>query len=169
MKKIFLVYGDPSAHLLASELVRNLKAKEPDIKIEHIGSTSIEELVAKPIIDIMIGLKDFSTANNHISTMEALGYKYVTKYESIIPGDKYFTKDLNGKRTYHVHMVGFETKLWNRHLMFRNQLRNNPVDRKKYLELKKDLAKREWSCGFEYAEAKSEFITGILDKISKRK
>ena len=138
--------------------------KESDIKIEHIGSTSIEGLAAKPIIDIMIGLKDFNTANNHISTIESLGYNYVSKYENIMPHRRFFTKESSGKRTHHVHMVGLESEFWNRHLRFRNHLRNNNEDRDKYLELKMDLAKREWANGNEYADAKSEFIKEIEEK-----
>lgn len=138
--------------------------KEPDIKIEHIGSTSVKGLDAKPIIDIMIGLKDFNTADNHISTIESLGYNYIPKYEDVMPHRRFFTKESNGKRTHHIHMVGLETEFWNRHLRFRDHLRNNNEDRNKYMELKMDLVKREWANGNEYADAKSEFIKEIEEK-----
>lgn len=138
--------------------------KESDIKIEHIGSTSVDGLAAKPIIDIMIGLKDFNTADNHISSIESLGYNYISKYEDLMPYRRFFTKESNGKRTHHIHMVGYKTEFWNRHLRFRNHLRINNEDRDKYLELKMDLAKREWANGNEYADAKSEFINEIEEK-----
>ncbi len=139
--------------------------KEPDAKIEHIGSTSVDGLGAKPVIDVMIGLRNFNTANNHISAIESLRYSYVSQYESVLPFHRFFTKELNGKRTHHIHMGGLETEFWNRHLRFRDHLRENNEDRDKYLELKMDLAKREWTDGNEYADAKSEFIKGIEEKI----
>jgi len=139
--------------------------KEADAKIEHIGSTSVNGLGAKPIIDIMIGLADFNTANSHISTIESLRYKYVSQYENVMPYRRFFTKELNGKRTHHIHMVELNTEFWERHLKFRNHLRTHSEDREKYLELKLDLAKREWADGNEYADAKSEFIKGIEQKL----
>ena len=131
---------------------------EPNIVIEHIGSTSVEGLGAKPVIDIMIGLKDFRTANNHIKAIENLGYRYISEYENVMPYRRFFTKDSNGKRTHHIHMVEIDTEFWSRHLKFRDQLRNNSNYKDQYYKLKLDLAKREWKDGNEYAAAKSEFI-----------
>jgi len=138
--------------------------KEPDIKIKHIGSTSIEGLAAKPIIDIMIGLKDFNTANNHIFAIENSGYNYVSKHEDVMPYRRFFTKEFDEKRTHHIHMVEYGTEFWNRHLRFRDHLKANKLDRDRYQKLKLDLAKREWNDGNEYADAKSEFIKEIEEK-----
>jgi GrpB-like predicted nucleotidyltransferase (UPF0157 family) len=143
--------------------------KERDIKIEHIGSTSVEGLGAKPIIDIMIGLQDFNTADNHISKIESLGYNYVSKYEDVMPYRRFLTKESSKKRTHHIHMVGLETEFWDRHLRFRNHLRVNNEDRDKYFELKMDLAKGEWTDEEEYADAKSEFIKEIEEKTMAKK
>ncbi|MEN8125894.1 MAG: GrpB family protein [Bacteroidota bacterium] len=140
--------------------------KEQGIKIEHIGSTSINGLGAKPIIDIVIGLKDFKTANNHISTIEKLGYKYVPKFENEMPYRRFFIKESNGKRTHHIHLVELKTEFWDRHLRFRNHLRSNNEDRDKYMELKMRLSEKDWNNGNEYADAKSEFIKDIENKIS---
>lgn len=138
--------------------------KEQGAKIEHIGSTSIKGLGAKPIIDIMIGLIDFNTANSHISAITRLGYIYVWEYENKMPYRKFFTKEVNGNRTHHIHLVGLETEFWNRHLKFRNHLRLNTEDRDKYMNLKINLAKKEWIDGNEYADAKFEFIRNIEKK-----
>ena len=138
---------------------------ETEVFIEHIGSTSIKGLGSKPIIDILIGLKDFKTANNHIKSIEQLGYEYVAKHEHLIPNRRYFTKRRKRAKTHHIHMVGYQSSIWNRHMEFRNHLRTNIEDRDKYLDLKLNLAKKEWNNGSEYADAKSEFIEEIELKI----
>ena len=143
-----------------SKLLLN-SIKEQGCKIEHIGSTSIKGLGAKPVIDIMIGLIDFNTADNHISAITRQGYTYVSEFENEMPYRRFFTKEINRKRTHHIHMVELETEFWNRHLKFRNHLRLNNEDRDKYMDLKMNLAKREWADGNEYAAAKSEFIRNI--------
>ena len=143
-----------------SKLLLNL-IKEQGCKIEHIGSTSIKGLGAKPVIDIMIGLRDFNTADNYISAITRQGYTYVSEFENEMPYRRFFTKEINNKRTHHIHMVELETEFWNRHLKFRNHLRLNHNDRNKYMDLKMNLSKREWTDGNEYAAAKSEFIRNI--------
>ena len=140
---------------------------ESGIQIEHIGSTSVIGLGAKPIIDIMIGLKDFKTADNHIEAIVNLGYNYVKKYESIMPFRRFFTKGTVGNRTHHLHMVEINSEFWVRLLRFRNHLRENKEHRDKYLELKINLAKREWEDSNDFAEAKTEFIRRIEEKIKK--
>ena len=141
-----------------------------NIKIEHIGSTSVEGLAAKPIIDIMIGLENFNLADEQIEKIENLGYQYISKYEDIMPFRRFFVKENNGIRTHHIHMVEIGTKFWTRHLLFRDHLKINIDDRDKYCKLKKELAKQDWIDGDEYAKAKSEFIQAIERKaVAKNK
>ena len=140
---------------------------EPGIQIKHVGSTSVIGLSAKPIIDIMVGLIDFNTADNHISKIEKLGYEYVSKFETIMPYRRFFTKEIGGIRTHHTHMVEIGSDFWERHLLFRNHLRSNQRDRDEYQELKINLAKREWEDSNDYANAKTEFIRRIEKKARK--
>ena len=137
---------------------------DPDIVIEHIGSTSVEGLGAKPVIDIMIGVADFKSVNCYIGAIEKLGYTYVSKYEDTMPYRRFFTKDSSGKRTHHIHMVEIDTEFWKRHLKFRDELRNNDQYRDDYYKLKLELSEREWVDGNEYAGAKSDFIKGVESK-----
>jgi GrpB-like predicted nucleotidyltransferase (UPF0157 family) len=134
---------------------------EASIKIEHIGSTAVVGLAAKPIIDIMIGLPDFSAADKFVPKIEALGYEYFKKYEAEMPFRRYLAKDSNGVRTHQIHMVEIGGEFWERHLLFRDYLRQNPETANKYAVLKKRLAEREWEDVNEYADAKTEFIKGI--------
>src|SRR5437016_2277168 len=73
--------------------------------IQHIGSTSVKGLAAKPIIDIMVGLRRLLDAQDCIMPIEALDYEYVPEYEVEFPERRYFRKDINGVRSHHIHMV----------------------------------------------------------------
>ncbi len=141
---------------------------EASAKVEHIGSTSIDGLAAKPIIDILVGLPDFSVADSLVPRIEALGYEYFKKYEDEMPFRRYFAKNMNGIRTHQIHMVEIGSEFWERHLLFRDYLRQNPEVASKYAVLKKQLAAREWEDVNEYADAKSEFIKGIENKAKKQ-
>ena len=139
--------------------------EEDEVFIEHIGSTSIEGMGAKPIIDMMMGLKNFETSRQHVTAIKAIGYEHVTKHDHLIPNRRYFTKKKDGIKTHHLHVVEYQSEIWNRHLEFRDYLRSNPDARSEYYDLKLNLAKRNWNSGSEYADAKSEFIQAILQKI----
>lgn len=149
-------------HLLQSVL------GEDSAEVEHIGSTAVNGLAAKPVIDIMIGLPDFSVADKVVPRIEALGYGYIKKYEDEMPFRRYFAKNSNGIRTHQIHMVEVGSKFWGRHLLFRDYLRQNPDIAKKYAVLKKQLAEREWVDVNEYADAKSEFIKDIENKAKEQ-
>ena len=130
-------------------------------RIEHVGSTSVVGLAAKPVIDLMVGLEDFSLADGLVPKIEALGYEYVQKYEAVMPFRRFFIKDREGIRTHQIHMVGIGTEFWGRMLLFRDYLRDNPGAAAEYAALKKELAQREWADTNEYADANTEFIRGI--------
>lgn len=129
--------------------------------IEHIGSTSIPDLAAKPIIDIMLGVEILKDADGIIPKMRELGFEYVSKYEDVMPYRRYFVKRENGKSTYHVHTVEINSSFWKRHLLFRDYLRRNPQARDDYCKLKKELAQKEWKDRNDYTDAKTEFICNI--------
>jgi GrpB-like predicted nucleotidyltransferase (UPF0157 family) len=141
---------------------------EGSSEIEHIGSTAVNGLAAKPVIDIMIGLPDFSVADKLVPKIETLSYEYMNKYEDEMPFRRYFAKNLNGIRTHQIHMVETGSEFWGRHLLFRDYLRQNPEIANDYAALKKQLAKREWADVNEYADAKSEFIKNIENKAKKQ-
>ena len=138
--------------------------RELPAQIEHIGSTAVAGLAAKPIIDLMVGLEDFSVADNVVPKIEALGYEYIQKYESVMPFRRFLIKEQEGMRTHQIHMVGTGGEFWERHILFRDYLRQNPVVAEQYASLKKALAGREWEDVNEYADAKTAFIREIEDK-----
>jgi len=129
--------------------------------IEHVGSTSVEGLAAKPVIDIMIGLHDFTLADKLVPAITALGYQYIQKYEKVMPYRRYFKKIAHGTDTHHIHMVAAGGEFWQRHLLFRDYLRANPVVAASYAVLKRELAGIEWDDVNDYADAKTAFIKNI--------
>lgn len=142
------------------KLLQNVLGRDIAL-IEHIGSTSVIGLAAKPIIDIMVGLHEFSIANSFVPKVKAVGYDYIPQYEDVMPYRRFFVKKVQQRVTHQIHMVESGSEFWERHLLFRDYLRENPEVAKKYASLKKELAEREWLDTNEYAEAKTEFIRSI--------
>lgn len=162
MKVTVVEYSPVWPELFAQEkhLLQEVLANT-GVVIEHVGSTSVVGLAAKPIIDLMLGLPDFSLADSLIPKITAQGYVYVSKYEDVMPDRRYFTKKQGQSTTHHIHMVAIGSEFWQRHLLFRDFLRQNPGAARAYAALKKELAQREWQDGNDYAEAKTEFIRSI--------
>jgi len=131
-----------------------------DAVIEHVGSTAVPGLGAKPIIDIMVGVPALVDVEDRIPALESAGYEYVPEYEQQLPDRRYFRKPRHGSRAFHVHCVVTGSDFWIRHLAFRDHLRTHPQSAAAYYALKRELAMRV-SKG-EYTEAKSPFIASVL-------
>lgn len=131
-----------------------------DAVIEHIGSTAVPGLLAKPVIDILVGVPRLEDAERRVASLEGAGYEYVPKYEVELPERRYFRKPRLGPRVYHVHCVVTHSALWVRHLAFRDHLRAHPDCAAEYAALKQELATR---MGKEhYTDAKGPFIANVL-------
>jgi GrpB-like predicted nucleotidyltransferase (UPF0157 family) len=131
-------------------------------EIEHMGSTAVEGLAAKPVIDIMVGLRRLLDAQDCIMPIEAMDYEYVPEFEDKFPERRYFRKTKNGIRTHQIHMVEIHSDFWKRHLRFRDHLRLHPEAAEDYAALKKELAKKFEDDREGYTNAKTDFIEGIL-------
>ncbi len=130
--------------------------------IEHIGSTAVPSLAAKPIIDIMIGLHDLLDAGECIEPVIELGYEYVPEYENEMPERRFFRKDTDEIRSHHIHMVEYGSAFWHRHLAFRDILRSRPSVAKEYELLKRRLAEEFGDDRKAYTDAKTGFIQNAL-------
>ncbi|MEI8134200.1 MAG: GrpB family protein [bacterium] len=131
-------------------------------EIQHIGSTAVEGLAAKPVIDIMIGLRRILDSPDCIMPIEAMGYEYHPEFEDEFPERRYFRKMRGTTRTHQIHMVEIDTDFWKRHLRFRDYLRANPESAQEYATLKRGLAEEHTNDREAYTNAKSEFIQEIL-------
>jgi GrpB-like predicted nucleotidyltransferase (UPF0157 family) len=133
------------------------------VAIEHVGSTAVNGLAAKPIIDIMLGVRDLSIGERCIHPLEAIGYDY--RGEAGIPGRLFFRK--GQPRSHHLHMVRHGSEFWERHILFRELLRRRPDLAAEYGALKKKLAIKYRTQRLEYTDAKTPFIEQALAEIGK--
>ena len=141
----------------ATEAAR-IHAVLPGIAVEHIGSTSVPGLPAKPVLDLMLGYAgDLAPV---IATLVSLGYQHYGEHG--IPGREFFTGDAAGQRTHHIHLVRQGSEFWLRHLAFRDALRRDDKLRDGYGALKRELALRHSDDVSGYTDAKSDFIAGVL-------
>src|SRR5436305_975960 len=97
---------------------------ELDPKIEHVGSTSVPGLAAKPIIDVMIGVRE-EDLNRSVEPLKALGYQYAPEFEVEMPYRRHLRGFENGIRTEHLHVVPYMHEFWVRHILFREYLRTH--------------------------------------------
>ena len=132
------------------------------VAVEHSGSTAVPGLGAKPIIDILIGVRKLSDAGACIEPLEALGYHYVPEYEAEIPDRRYFRR--GRPRTHHVHMVEVGGDFWVNQLLFRDYMRANPEVAREYYALKKRLAEEHREDRDAYTDAKTDFVMGALGR-----
>ena len=126
------------------------------VAVEHIGSTSVPGLCAKPIVDIAVGLLKLELTDNQIAAMEELGYEYLGEFG--LPGRLYFRK--GDPRTHHVHVVEHGGMHWERQLVFRDALRTDPEERRRYDAFKRRLA-AEGHSREAYTELKTPFIRAV--------
>jgi GrpB-like predicted nucleotidyltransferase (UPF0157 family) len=155
--RIELVDHDPSwAELFATEKDRiSAVFGGRAVGIEHIGSTAVPDLCAKPIVDVLVGLRDLEISDDEVEAMRALGYQYLGEYG--LPERLFFRKD---PRTHHVHVVLHGGEHWVRQLTFRDALRTDEEERRRYAEFKRRLA-AEGHPRDVYTELKTPFIREV--------
>ena len=149
---------DPSwAELFEAERLRLAPVfDEQAVAIEHIGSTSVPDLCAKPIVDILVGLRELDLSGGHVEAMQSLGYEYLGEYG--LPGRLFFHK--GEPRTHNVHVVEHGGEHWERQLTFRDALRADPEERRRYDAFKRRLAAEGHSREV-YTELKTPFIREV--------
>jgi GrpB-like predicted nucleotidyltransferase (UPF0157 family) len=133
---------------------------DPVAAVEHIGSTAVAGLAAKPVIDILVGLRTLDLTRAHIAAMEALGYEYLGEYG--IPGRLFFHK--GRPRSHHVHAVLLGSDLWERHLAFRDFLRAHPDEAQRYGDFKRGLATEVAGDRERYVDGKSVFAYDLQER-----
>lgn len=133
-----------------------------DVTIEHIGSTAVPGLGAKPIIDIMLGAPSIAVAEARIPALEADGYRYVKEFEVAFPDRRYFVKRDGQPGRFHLHAVVKGSPFWMRQLAFRDALRADPALAERYWKVKQRMAARFPNDREAYTEGKTDFIRGVL-------
>ena len=146
---------------LAAELRTALAGM--DAVVEHVGSTSVPGLAAKPIIDIAVGVRGEVAIDRVIHILEPLGYIY--RRDEGANGGQLFVVDEEGQpghRIAYIHVVTTDDPQWSRYLRFRDLLRSNPGARSEYEQLKRRLAAEFPNDRIGYTAAKESFIESLL-------
>jgi GrpB-like predicted nucleotidyltransferase (UPF0157 family) len=134
------------------------------VAIEHIGSTAIPGLAAKPTVDILVAIDNLKNGPQIVGPLKRLGYVYVAEYESELPERRYFYKGSCAEDSFHLHVVEKNTSFWHRHIAFRDYLRTHPIEMQAYARLKIDLAAQFKTDRSGYTDAKTSFIKSIEEK-----
>jgi GrpB-like predicted nucleotidyltransferase (UPF0157 family) len=135
--------------------------------VDHVGSTSVPGLAAKPVIDIIVGLHREGDLDRTVRILEDLGYRYRWDLEDDLPMRRLFDRFVDGARTFHVHIVGHDSDFRWEHIAFRDMLRSRKDIAWAYGELKKGLAITYRDDRIAYTEAKTDFIQGVLEMAGK--
>jgi GrpB-like predicted nucleotidyltransferase (UPF0157 family) len=167
--KIEIVEYDPAWPALYAQEeagLRQLFGFIPSLKVEHFGSTSVPGLAAKPILDIMVAVESRDLWPSLIEPIKCIGYVY---WDSNPKGDEmFFVKGMppfGEKRTHHLHVYDFQGPRWKKELAFRDHLRSQPEEARRYGILKRELALKFTSDREAYTDAKTVFIQTVLAKI----
>lgn len=150
--------------------------------IEHIGSTSVPGLGAKPIIDILVGVEQEARLDETVQPMMAVGYTYFRKHEPAMPYRRFYVR-LTGpegqtppsmvdigepfvigqhfRSVTHIHLLVKDTLHWTRHIAFRDYLRTHPEVAAQYDSLKRAISLQDFKDGIAYNEDKDHFVKKV--------
>jgi GrpB-like predicted nucleotidyltransferase (UPF0157 family) len=167
VEPVIVVPYDPRwPSLFALERSRVEAALGPWVEaVEHIGSTAVPGLDAKPVIDLMVGVRDIQGARRCIRPLEEIGYSYWA--ENPNPDRMLFVRFADAgctSRTHNLHGVEVGGDLWNDRIVFRDHLRSHPEAAGEYARFKQVLAERFRDDREAYTRAKTDFISAMLER-----
>lgn len=128
------------------------------LRLEHVGSTAVPGLSAKPIIDILAGCPARAARAPYIAALRQLGYEHKGAFG--IPGRNYFRRGT--PRSHQIHLVSWTSALWNDQIQFRDILRDEPAVAQDYAALKRSLAVTFADDIRAYSDNKGPFIKAVL-------
>ena len=134
------------------------------LQIEHVGSTSVPGLAAKPVVDIVLAVADSADEAAYVPDLEAAGYELHHREPEW--HEHRFLRDRHPDVQIHVFTLG--SSEIERMLIFRDRLRSVPDERTLYERTKRELAARRWDYVQDYADAKSDVVEGIIARGSER-
>ena len=130
------------------------------LSVEHIGSTSVPGLAAKPIVDVLLVVEDSGDEASYLPAMERAGYVLRVREPDFDEHRMFRTP----AKDVHVHVFSAGSPEIDRYLLLGERLHEDRGDRELYARTKRELARREWPSMKHYAEAKTEGIEGIIDR-----
>jgi len=150
-------------HYLFQEEVINIRQvlKNRHLRLEHVGSTALPDIVAKPILDIFIPYDNLSVVSGFADSLATLGYEFVTDARAY----KLFIKGPEEARTHHLTFTNPDDTYWNETIQFRDHLLANPSIAKAYETEKLNLASQYSTSRRNYSSNKARFIQSVLRDI----
>ncbi|HEX2171741.1 MAG TPA: GrpB family protein [Dehalococcoidia bacterium] len=136
------------------------------LAIEHVGSTSVPGLGAKPVIDIMVGVGELAEGEECIAPLRAIGYEFIPRRN--FPECYFFVRGPWRARLFHLHLTKYRGPMWNRYLLFRDYLRDHPEVARQYQERKREIALEIGARRYAYSVAKRPFIDEIMSQLVGR-
>lgn len=127
------------------------------IDIQHVGSTAIPGIHAKPIIDMSAGVRHMKDIRKLVKPLDKMGYHFYKKFQEQV----LFTKGPDAKRTHYLHVMKYKSAKWKSDLLFRDFLLKHPAKAKAYTRLKQRLAKQYPNDRERYTTGKKSFIDTI--------
>ena len=155
-------YEDAWAGRFESERDRLVRLVPEFVGIEHIGSTAVPGMAAKPIIDIMAGVSSMDVADTIVERLCGNGYITSAAFNRALGDRRWLMRQRGGHRTDHLHLVLRESPHWVECLRFRDLLRKDGELAAKYADLKRGLASRFGSDRDGYGNAKAAFIASAI-------
>ncbi len=177
-ERIAIAEYDESWPALFERERRHLLTCLPDdviVRIEHFGSTAVPGLAAKPIVDMLVEVRDLQAVKDRVvPILEAQGYEYFWRPSFGDDGEPFYAwfikrDQRTGERTHHIHMVeGSFTEHWDR-LLFRDYLIENPETAARYERLKREAAAASPDDRVRYTQDKTQFITEVTEQAKRRR
>lgn len=134
------------------------------ISIEHVGSTAVPGMLAKPVLDIAIAVNHERNADDCIAPLTALGYEYRGPYGDD-PQRRYYVRDVDGRRVAHIHLYVMPAPAWSEKIVFRDMLRADPEIAAAYIAEKLRVAELVAWDKAAYSNAKGPFIQRMLQAL----
>ena len=158
------VFSKQWSRIYQSESIRiQEKLGNKIIDMQHIGSTAIPNIYAKPIIDIMIGVEDLNRSEITIRELVELGYEYLG--EANVLGRLYFR--IRGVNNFNIALCQYGGEIWTANILFRDYLRKNPTVAKRYSLFKKKIFDSGVNTLLKYSSLKQSLVDEILKNAKK--
>jgi len=156
----------PAKYMMEADAIRHAVGLCA-IRVEHVGSTSVPGLGAKPVIDIQVSVPTLESISPYLQSLARIGYTHVPlgAFDAVYP---FFQKPMTWPTTHHVHLCVVGSEQERRHIAFRNYLRDNPAVATEYLELKRELAAANHGTSLEsrerYSLSKTQFVSSVVER-----
>jgi GrpB-like predicted nucleotidyltransferase (UPF0157 family) len=156
-----IVEHDPAWSALAREELRRVRDAlgAVAVRAEHVGSTAVPGLAAKPVLDLLIAVPALEPNDRYVVPLERLGYLFVPVPEA--PGRRFFARPPERPRTHHLHLCEAGSHEELRHLAFRDYLRAHPDEAARYGALKRRVAERHPCDRLAYMAGKDEHVAAL--------